>query len=182
MTIGKIKGGEYERNISKKLSLWISQEKRDDLFWRTSGSGSRHTIRYKKNLTTEGQVGDITYTCSGVSEEFLKVFCLEIKFYKDINLWGTVTKSKVGLLDFWEQADEQAKKVGKIPILIAKQNYKPALLISNKIFNKLFIKNFKLKPELEVNLVNQKIFIWKLEDIFDINPKKFMSIIVEQEK
>ena len=179
MAIGKIKGDNYERIISKKLSIWLSKGENDDLFWRTQGSGSRHTTRYKKNLTLEGQSGDVASVRSGVSEEFLKVFCVEIKFYKDINLWGIVTKSKVGLLGFWKQADEQAKRVNKMPILIVKQNYKPALLISNKIFNKLLIKKFKLKPELEVNLVHQKIFVWRLENILDINPKKFISIFTK---
>lgn len=174
MTIGKIKGGEYERKISKKLSMWLSSGERDDLFWRTSGSGSRHTIRYKKNLTTEGQAGDVTYTCSGISEEFIKVFCMEIKFYKDINLWSVITKSKSGLLDFWDQTYEKAKQVGKTPILIVKENYKPALFISNESFNML-MKNFELKSELMVNLLHQKIFIWKLEDLFNIDPKKFMD-------
>lgn len=174
MTIGKIKGGNYERTISRKLSLWISDGKFDDMFWRTSGSGSRHTIRYKKNLTLEGQAGDIASTRSGISEEFIRTFCVEIKFYKEINIWGFITKTKSGVLDFWNQTTEKAKQVGKIPILIVKENYKPALFISNKSFKNIIIKNFKLKPELMVNLFNEEIFIWKLETVLGIDPKKFM--------
>jgi len=176
MANGKRKGSNYERDISKKLSLWLSDGKEDDIFWRSQGSGSRHTIRYKKNLKLEGQSGDIASTRSGISEDFLKVFSIEIKFYKDINLWGLITGNNCGILDFWKQANEQAKKVGRIPILISKENYKPTLFISTKEFYNI-IKNFKLKPELEVNLSNQKIFIWKLENILKIDPKKFMFLI-----
>jgi len=180
MINGKEKGGNYERVISKKLSLWLSNREFDDMFWRTQGSGSRHTIRRRKNLTLEGQAGDIASTCRGISEDFIKVFCVEIKFYKDINIWSTITKSKTGLLDFWKQADRQGREVGKIPLLIVKQNHKPTLLISNEIFNILIIKNFELESELVVNLHHQKIFIWKLEDILSINPEKFMSLIVKR--
>lgn len=179
MANGKVKGGNYEREISKNLSLWLSGGENDDLFWRTQNSGGRYTTRYKKKLTLEGQSGDIASVRGNISNEFLKTFCVEIKFYKDINIWGFITKAKDGVLDFWKQAYEQSKQAGREPILIVKQNYKPALLISNKIFNKILIKNFKLKPELEVNLLRQKIFIWKLEDILDIDPKKFMSIITK---
>lgn len=175
MANGKIKGSNYERKISKELSLWISDNKFDDLFWRTHGSGGRFTTRNKKNLTLEGQAGDITSTRSGISEEFLKVFCVEIKFYKDINIWGLITKSNAGLLEFWEQASKQAKQSRRLPILIVKENYKPTLFISNRAFY-LLIKKIKM-PEIEVNISSKKIFVWKFEDILNISSKKFMSII-----
>ena len=180
MANGKLKGNGYEREISKKLSLWISENNSEDLFWRTQGSGGRHTIRRKKNRTLDKQAGDITSTSIGVSEDFLRYFCIEIKFYKDINIWGIITKSQNGLLDFWEQACNQALSVNKIPILIVKQNYKPPLLLSNEPFN-VYMESLELKSELEVNLFHKKLFIWKLEDILDIDPNRFMSVI-KQEK
>lgn len=176
MTNGKRKGSNYEREISKKLSLWLSDGIDDDIFWRSQNSGGRHTIRYKKNKTLEGQSGDIASTRSGISEDFLKVFSIEIKFYKDINLWGLITGNNGGLLDFWKQSYKQAKRVNKISILIAKENYKPTLFISTRTFYNI-MKKFKLKPDLEANLSNQKLFIWKLESILKIDPNKFMSYI-----
>jgi len=178
MVNGKRKGNNYEREISKNLSLWISNNKSDDLFWRSQGSGGRHTVRYKKNLTLEGQSGDIASTHSGISEDFLKIFCVEVKFYKDINIWGMITKTKKGILDFWEQAYKKARQVKKLPILIVKENYRPALFISNRAFSML-TKKLKLRPELEVNLSYQKLFIWKFKDILDVNFDEFMSIIRE---
>jgi hypothetical protein len=56
---GKNKGGAFERLICKKLSLWWTDGKRDDIFARTASSGGRATQRSKKNLTTFGQYGDI---------------------------------------------------------------------------------------------------------------------------
>lgn len=40
--------------------MWWSEEKRDDLFWRTSQSGGRATTRMKSGKRTAGAYGDIT--------------------------------------------------------------------------------------------------------------------------
>ena len=41
------KGGAWEREFSKYLSLWITEGERDDVFWRSSQSGGRATQRAK---------------------------------------------------------------------------------------------------------------------------------------
>lgn len=56
------KGGQFERDFSRQLSLWWTNGERDDIFWRTAGSGARATVRSKKGKTTAGQYGDITAT------------------------------------------------------------------------------------------------------------------------
>jgi hypothetical protein len=53
------KGGEYERDICKYLSMWVTRQMRDDIFWRTAGSGARATARMKKNMTTADSAGDM---------------------------------------------------------------------------------------------------------------------------
>lgn len=56
------KGGQFERDFSRQLSLWWTKGERDDIFWRTAGSGARATVRTKKGKSTAGQYGDITAT------------------------------------------------------------------------------------------------------------------------
>lgn len=56
---GKAKGGAFERLICKKLSLWWTNGKRDDVFFRTASSGGRATQRSKQGKKTFGQYGDI---------------------------------------------------------------------------------------------------------------------------
>lgn len=58
------KGGEFERELCKEISRWWSRGSRDDLFWRTSNSGGRATVRAKKGQRTAGHAGDITATSS----------------------------------------------------------------------------------------------------------------------
>lgn len=57
--MGSKKGGGYEREKCKSLSIWWSHGTRDDIFWRTPGSGSRATMRKKKDLLTADAYGDV---------------------------------------------------------------------------------------------------------------------------
>lgn len=59
---GHSKGAEFERTICRQLSLWWTEGKRDDIFWRTPQSGGRATNRKKKGKETFGHYGDILAT------------------------------------------------------------------------------------------------------------------------
>lgn len=164
MTTGKRKGNNYEREMSRRLSLWLSENERDDLIWRTHNSGGRFTTRMKKNKVTEGQDGDLTSTCYGISANFLNMFSVELKCYKDINLWGLITKAKKGILGFWEQAKKQAKACDKIPLLILKQNHKPELLISDDGFCFVTLGISGIDPIIRVKITDSEtLFIWDLK-------------------
>ena len=56
------KGSAYERELCRYLSLWWSDGRRDDCFWRTSNSGGRATARSRKGQSTSGHYGDICAT------------------------------------------------------------------------------------------------------------------------
>jgi len=43
------KGSSFEREICTILSKWWTNNERDDVFWRTAGSGARATTRSKNN-------------------------------------------------------------------------------------------------------------------------------------
>ena len=56
------KGSAFEREICKRLSLWWTQdepEPQDDVFWRTSNSGGRATVRSRKGKRTRQHHGDV---------------------------------------------------------------------------------------------------------------------------
>jgi len=72
------KGFSYERKICNQLSLWWTNNKRDDIFWRTSGSGARATTRSKIGKNTFGQYGDIQAN-DPIGQPFIDVFLTEIK-------------------------------------------------------------------------------------------------------
>lgn len=76
------KGGDFEREICKRLSIWwscgISGQPRDDIFWRSSQSGGRATQRTKQGKTTYGSYGDIA-AIDPIGEPLLRLFTIELK-------------------------------------------------------------------------------------------------------
>lgn len=78
MANGKSKGSSFERKNCKTLSLWWSDGVNDAMFWRTSNSGGRATVRNKKQLDTYGQYGDIQATTSS-SKVLIELCVIEIK-------------------------------------------------------------------------------------------------------
>lgn len=83
---GPKKGSAYEREICKKLSLWWTGNKDDDVFWRTQASGARATIRAKQGKKLRGQVGDVSAT-DGRGKRLCQAFTISIKRgYKDCTM------------------------------------------------------------------------------------------------
>jgi hypothetical protein len=74
----KAKGSNFERECARALSLWWSEGLRDDLAWRTSGSGATHTTRAKKGKQTAGQAGDLCATDAEMIP-FFDFFLVECK-------------------------------------------------------------------------------------------------------
>lgn len=72
------KGSAFERWFCRELSLWWSEGKDDDLFWRTAGSGARANVRSRKGKRTVGQHGDIASTDTS-SAILTKVLTIELK-------------------------------------------------------------------------------------------------------
>ncbi|QDP54837.1 MAG: hypothetical protein Unbinned3891contig1000_35 [Prokaryotic dsDNA virus sp.] len=72
------KGSAFEREISKRLSLWWTEGVREDVFWRSAGSGSRATTRAKQGKTTHGSYGDIA-TLDPIGDPLLEMFTIELK-------------------------------------------------------------------------------------------------------
>jgi len=120
------KGGSFERTIAKELSLWFSNDERDDLFWRTAGSGARATTRMKKGVDTANSAGDIAYL-HPTGKPFVDLCLVEIKrgynkkkTSQDSRLSVLLTldipmnrKNKPVLIKWWEKAEEERKVHGR---------------------------------------------------------------------
>ena len=124
---GKAKGAEFERQVCKSLSKWISGVRRDDLLWRSAMSGGRATLGLKEGVRRLAQSGDIS-AIGLEAHQLISVYSIECKFVKDLNIQGLVYGTKSGLIDHWGQACCEASSVGKLPMLVAKQNHKPPIV------------------------------------------------------
>lgn len=120
---GKQKGGQFERDVCKRLSYWISKGTREDIFWRSAMSGGRATVHGMKVR----QAGDI---CAVAPEghAFCNKFFVECKHVKKLGLDQFIVKDTGPLATFWKKAHEQASKRGLHTMIIARQNGWPIMV------------------------------------------------------
>jgi hypothetical protein len=124
------KGPGFERHICKLLSLWVSGNKDADLFWRSAISGGRATQSAKRGQLLTRQAGDIC-SIGPAGHALTDRFFIECKHRKDLNIQSFLLGGKTGsMAKFWRKACKEAKQHGKTPLMIAKQNNTPTLVIT----------------------------------------------------
>lgn len=147
--MAKGKGSAYERVICKQLSLWWTQdldEPRSDVFWRTSNSGGRATVRGRKGQTTAGHYGDISAT-DEVGIPLLKYFSIEVKRgyskYTIADLFDKPPKAAKQMYEgFMEQASHGSIDSGALHwMLIAQRDRRlPLVIVHQKVWKDLRLK------------------------------------------
>lgn len=147
------KGGSFEGQQSKLMSLWLTNDKRDDWIWRTSGSGARATIRFEQGKETDRYMfGDLGPTNPAILY-FFKIFSVECKSgyrsYKSktkivkgekvkrkaprIVNWSLLdiidsNQAKPIFYELWEQAVNDGLKSNREPLLIFRRNHRQACI------------------------------------------------------
>ena len=113
-------GNNYERELSKKLSLWFTEGKSDDVCWRDLGSGNRSTIR-KKQGKESIRDGDIVPT-DLIYKPFFDKFHIDAKSLGSVHLMliNPNNMKSSQLLNEWIKVCEDAKKFSKIPLMFVK--------------------------------------------------------------
>ena len=201
---GKQKGSSFERTIAKKLSLYLTDNERDDTIWRSISSGAFATNRKKKGLKSENQTGDLT-SISEESKLFFEVFSIECKSYKKIDLYHLIDNTSN--LEKWykklyEDTIENDPK--KSPLLIFKQDFKPVMCVCNTFILDYFMYNFVQKDHpdncmtnfsekhslsatfnIPNNIQNSHVThveIFQLDDLLDIPLKQFKQSLIQIKK
>ena len=132
---GSRKGGAYERELAKALSLWWTKGETDDAFWRSSQSGGRATQRAKSGKSTANACGDLrAETAAG--QKLLDYFTIEIKRgYGAITLNDFFDGCKKGIHEFVAQASAAASLAGTpYWLLIHKRDKRDAIVVTNWIW------------------------------------------------
>ena len=126
----KQKGSQFEREICKKLSLWVSEGKRDDLYWRSAMSGGRATVRSKVGKQTINQLGDIT-AIDPLGFPLTDKFVIECKNYKSLG-WESFVYGRGFIWEIWTILEIISDNNNRKPFLILKQNRKDVVVAFNK--------------------------------------------------
>lgn len=165
----KQKGGSYEREIAKKLSLWVTNSASDDIFWRSAMSGGRGTLGKSKNA-----VGDICAIDPRGAKICRELF-FECKHLKEASLDNAI-RGTGPIYDFWKTAVAQAKSHQRFPVLLVKKNNLPDLFITCNIV----VSYLKLRPraviptDLENGNYTMNVFL--LKDVLNIRcPKRWKA-------
>lgn len=187
------KGGAWERSCSTTLSIWISSSDpskpvRDDLVWRSAGSGSRATNGKKIGKSRTSQAGDLTATDIQASLFFSKFF-VECKAYRSLHLEGL----------FWDVTDKTLTTCVDVPIVQSKENKKwpfflwrqnkrfPLLCLSSKFVS--ILSDFKVYPRVRfVRVINHEnhsfmtemaVYAWS-EIVERVNCSQFLAKIPDR--
>lgn len=184
---GSLKGTPFERDSCKNLSLWWTNGNRDDVFWRTSQSGGRATIRNKGGKATKNQYGDVQAT-DPIGQPLIDLCTIELKKgYSSSTFFDLVDKilkgQKLTYCEFIKQAIEQQKNAGSWSwLLITKSDYKETLVAMPITLKRLLIKaKSKVNScypqttmQFMLNDSPSKIFVTTLNEFMDnVNPLCF---------
>lgn len=102
------KGSNFERQVCKELGLWWTNGERDDVFWRSSNSGGRATVRGRQGKKTYGQAGDVA-AVDPIGEPLLKFVTIEIKRgYSSQSFAALLDRPKNAAQQTWEAWIQQA--------------------------------------------------------------------------
>lgn len=131
----KKKGNTFEREIAKKLSLFLTDNKDEYACWRTASSGGMATInQYKNSKSLKDQSGDIKQVIEkGIYknlDDFFDNYFVECKSLKDFDLSIPYTKE---ILDIVSQLENEKKQCDKFIFLVVKRNRRKTLLLTDSI-------------------------------------------------
>lgn len=119
---GHGKGPQFERECCKRLSLWLSGGKRDDLMWRTAMSGGRATMARRGGKLNLAQLGDFC-SIAPESARFCSLFFCDAKFYRELDIRGMLVPGRAtGVADMWRACRVEARRAKREPLLIVKEN------------------------------------------------------------
>lgn len=135
MSWASVKGAVYERSCCQRLSLWVSDMKREDIFWRAAMSGGRANLksRRRRGAKFSAQSGDIS-AIHPLGHLLLNLFVIECKWYLNLKLSQLVFGRRGHLDKIWGKLMDVCDRSGgcRQPLLFAKQNRQQELVFTNR--------------------------------------------------
>jgi hypothetical protein len=121
------KGGRWEREQRVAFSQWISRSEHRDLFERNVSSGGAFTTAARRG-TTRGVPGDLM-AVHPLSLRFQESFFVEAKSWEDLKIDRAMWNPKEKLCKVIHEQELLARRVRRIFLLVAKQNFRTPILI-----------------------------------------------------
>ena len=137
---GKSKGSGFEREIAKKLSLYLTNGNEEMACWRSSSSGATSTIGFKSNkkskLGLQTQSGDIIQTIPQghypLLDAFFQTYMIEVKFLKSLDLSPNYSSQFQKIMNQLLREKEQS---GKKIFFVLKRNGRDILILKKSVLS-----------------------------------------------
>lgn len=146
------KGSQFERGFCRKLSLWWTYGERDDIFWRSSGSGARATQRSKRGKKTSGSYGDVS-AIDPSGFPLLKHLVIELKRgYNSHSITDLIDgKAKPLYLQWIDKLEKERKEAGADGwMLIVRKDHRKEMVFMNRL-------PFGFYPRVSIELNGLKV-------------------------
>lgn len=168
------KGGDFEREISKFLTKWLTGKEKPYKYWRQDASGGLATI-HAENIHLTGDICSLTRDADFLTN----IFSIECKTgYPKTSFWQHFIPTKFALEEFWKQCVNDTPQ-NKYPMLIyRKLRRKPIVGINNIIQDKLS----ELLVDLNVIYVKwnnelDSLCLYDMKDFFErVKPEHIKNI------
>ncbi|RLC88849.1 MAG: hypothetical protein DRJ03_01010 [Chloroflexi bacterium] len=185
------KGGRFEGELCRVFSKWLTYDKRDDVFYKTSGSGGRATQRQKLQKQTAFSAGDMSFN-DPIGKPFIEYFLVEIKrgyntnviFNSLIDKDHSKTKTPL-IIDWFKKANqERSQNNRKAVMLLMRRDYARTLVVLKyqeyKKFQSSFNNRYKLSNYAILNLQKEyrlTLIAIPLDTFLRwFKPKKFLGV------
>lgn len=155
MVNSKKKGSKFERTVAKWFESWTGYK-----FGRTPGSGSFHQNR---DLTSD-------VNCIDERHAHRCKISIECKCYKEIKFEHVLLGNKnCDIIRFWDQANADAERGKKVPILCMRYNSMPAneffFVVGPDLASSIFNKEMVSTPHMILNASGNNLYIFMASSV-----------------
>lgn len=184
------KGSRFERDFCRTLSLWYTDGRRNDIFWRAANSGGMGTVRRRMGKQAgQGYHGDIAAVDpSGAA--FIDIFTLELKRgYPRASLqdlYDTPEGRRCPWQDWVAQAHNAHLRAGSVAwLLVHRRNNRTSVVVGPRTAGRLLIRGLQAEgiPEpksfavLHTPRTPVPVFVMQLDEFFSaFSPALVLSL------
>jgi hypothetical protein len=171
------KGSDFERNISRFLTKWLTGKTKPYMFWRSDASGGLATM-HEENVHMTGDIKHLHPDAQFLTD----VFSIECKNgYPSTSFWQHFNTTKFGIENFWLQSIGDAVKAGKHPMLIYRKKGRRIIVGIDKYIQEKLNKRLKGLNHIGVcwgvEDTCENCYLYDMQDFFDsVQPEDIRGI------
>jgi len=123
-------------------------------------SGGRATVSMKHGLALASQAGDIS-AVDKLGHFLIDLFVIECKHYRDLGWLSCLYGSdRTNIVKFWAKLRIESNEIGKLPMLVGKQNCQADLILLDNAGTKICINN-RVEPLFIIPRIEMRAYLMR---------------------